>query len=67
MRRVAQDDSFSLMPSKNCQRMTEHLQFPTPVPDLIGDLIGDPGFCPHVSSQMEGRKRKILDPRSGRG
>ena len=30
-------------------------------------VIGDPGFCPHVSSQMEGRKRKILDPRSGRG
>ena len=26
MRRVAQDDSFSLMPGKNCQRMTEHLQ-----------------------------------------
>ena len=47
MRRVAQDDSFSLMPSKNCQRMTEHLQSRR-VPDLIGDLIGDPGFCPHV-------------------
>ena len=35
MRRIAQDDGFSLMPGKNCQRMTEHLQ---------SDLIGDPGF-----------------------
>ena len=26
MRRIAQDDGFSLMPGKNCQRMTEHLQ-----------------------------------------
>ena len=29
MRRIAQDDGFSLMPGKNCQRMTEHLQSPT--------------------------------------
>ena len=26
MRRIAQDDGFSLMPGENCQRMTEHLQ-----------------------------------------
>ena len=41
-----------------CQRMTEHLQFPTPVPDLIGDLIGDPGFCPHVSSLIRRAEEK---------
>ena len=29
MRRIAQDDGFSLMPGKNCQRMTEHLQSPS--------------------------------------
>ena len=26
LRRIAQDDGFSLMPGKNCQRMTEHIQ-----------------------------------------
>ncbi len=39
MRRIAQDDGFSLMPGKNCQRMTEHFQSPTLVPDLIGDPV----------------------------
>ncbi len=34
MRRIAQDDGFSLMPGKNCQRMTEHLQSSTLVPDV---------------------------------
>ena len=38
MRRIAQDDGFSLLPGKNCQRMTEHLQFPT-------FAIGNPEFC----------------------
>ena len=55
MRRIAQDDGFSLMPGKNCQRMTEHLQSPTlslrhprrlSPTFSIGDLIEDPVLLP---------------------
>ena len=43
MRRIAQDDGFSLMPSKNCQRMTEHLQSPILDYKRQGQaLIGNP-------------------------
>ena len=45
---------------KNCQRMTEHLQFPIPDYERRGQaLIGDPES---VSSQRR-RKEKTLDPR----